>query len=179
MKHHTVNLSLSDNSHNYTKPHGALLFSLFFLFWKNESSITEPFCVLCPYAYLPYKLVNTWRDLYGTFCIDLGNKTHFIGVYHKPLLPLLGNGSVNTFPWQGRTVGGVVFYAVRIVSKGNKQLVLRTSCIIYCNQKYRCSRRQIIGWMINVELENIWKRNNFTKIEIPSQQLPGTMEKNH
>jgi hypothetical protein len=32
------------------------------------------------------------------------------------LLSLLGNGSVNTFPWQGGIIYGVVFYAVRVVS---------------------------------------------------------------
>jgi hypothetical protein len=43
-------------------------------------------------------------------------------------LPLLGNGSVNTFSRQRRIVGGVVFCAVRVVSKESRRLVLtRTS----------------------------------------------------
>jgi hypothetical protein len=31
-------------------------------------------------------------------------------------LSLLGNGSVNTFPWQGRIIGDVIFYAVQSIS---------------------------------------------------------------
>jgi hypothetical protein len=45
-----------------------------------------------------------------------------------PLL-LLGNISVKTFPRQRRTVGGVVFYAVHVVSKESRPFgLLRTSC---------------------------------------------------
>jgi hypothetical protein len=44
-------------------------------------------------------------------------------------LSFLGNNSVKTFPWQQRVVGGVVFYAVRVVSKANMSLVHpRTPC---------------------------------------------------
>jgi hypothetical protein len=44
-------------------------------------------------------------------------------------LSLLGNNSVKTFLRQQRTVEGVVFYAVRVVSKEIGRLVLpRTSC---------------------------------------------------
>jgi hypothetical protein len=32
-------------------------------------------------------------------------------------LPLLGNGSENTFPLQRKIIGGVAFYAILIVSK--------------------------------------------------------------
>jgi hypothetical protein len=39
-------------------------------------------------------------------------------------LSLLGNGSVSTFPWQRGTVGGVVFYAVRVVWKESRRLVV-------------------------------------------------------
>jgi hypothetical protein len=39
-----------------------------------------------------------------------------VGLFVHPL-SLLGNGSVNTFPRQGGIVGGVVSYAVRVVSK--------------------------------------------------------------
>jgi hypothetical protein len=42
---------------------------------------------------------------------------------------LLGSGSVNSYPRQQRIVGGVVFYAVRVVSKESGRLVLtRNSC---------------------------------------------------
>jgi hypothetical protein len=44
-------------------------------------------------------------------------------------LSLQGSGSVNTFPWQWRIVGGVIFYAVRVVSKESRRLILpKTSC---------------------------------------------------
>jgi hypothetical protein len=32
-------------------------------------------------------------------------------------LSLLCNGLVNTFLWQQRTVGGIIFYVVRVISK--------------------------------------------------------------
>jgi hypothetical protein len=48
-----------------------------------------------------------------------------------PLL-LLGHGSAKTFPRQCRIIGGVVFYAVRVVAKERKRLVLtRTSCLFF------------------------------------------------
>jgi hypothetical protein len=44
-------------------------------------------------------------------------------------LSLISNKSVKTFPWQ-INVGGIVFYAVPIVSKESRRLVLpRTSCL--------------------------------------------------
>jgi hypothetical protein len=45
-------------------------------------------------------------------------------------LSLLFN-SVKTFPWEGRIVGGVVFYAVRVVTKEGRRLIVpRTSCLM-------------------------------------------------
>jgi hypothetical protein len=46
-----------------------------------------------------------------------------VGQLRSPLL-LLGNGSVNTSPRQLRNVGGVVFFAARVVSKESRLLVL-------------------------------------------------------
>jgi hypothetical protein len=48
-------------------------------------------------------------------------------------LSLLRNGSVKTFPRQGRIVGGVVFYEVCIVSKESGRLGLpeRSVCITF------------------------------------------------
>jgi hypothetical protein len=41
--------------------------------------------------------------------------------------------SVNTFPRQRRIVGGIVFYAVNVLSKESRRMVLtRTSCYILC-----------------------------------------------
>jgi hypothetical protein len=46
-----------------------------------------------------------------------------------PLL-LLGNNSVKTFPRERKIVGGIVFYAVLVVSKESTRLVLpRVSCV--------------------------------------------------
>jgi hypothetical protein len=48
-------------------------------------------------------------------------------------LSLPGKNSVKTLPRQRKIVGGVVFYAVRVVSKESRRLVLRiTSCFIIC-----------------------------------------------
>jgi hypothetical protein len=59
----------------------------------------------------------------------LWNESVGLSVYP---LSLLGNGSVKTFRRQWRIVGGEVFYAVRIVSKENRRLVLpRNSCILF------------------------------------------------
>jgi hypothetical protein len=50
------------------------------------------------------------------------------------LLSLLGNNSEMTFPQQQRFFGGVIFYAVSVVSKERRQLVLpRSSCSLYCD----------------------------------------------
>jgi hypothetical protein len=49
-----------------------------------------------------------------------------------PLL-LLGNNSVKTFTRQRRIVGGVVFYAVRVVPKESRRLVFPRT---YCSCKY-------------------------------------------
>jgi hypothetical protein len=52
-------------------------------------------------------------------------------VYPCSPLSLLSNASANTLPQQQKTFGGVVFYAVYVVSKESKQLVLpRTSYIL-------------------------------------------------
>jgi hypothetical protein len=48
-------------------------------------------------------------------------------VTYQRSLSLQGNGSVNTFPPQRRIVG-VVFYAVRVVSKESRRSVLPRTC---------------------------------------------------
>jgi hypothetical protein len=47
---------------------------------------------------------------------------------------LLGNGSVSTFPWQRRIVGGVVFYAARVISKQSRRLILTKTCCLMLKQ---------------------------------------------
>jgi hypothetical protein len=51
-------------------------------------------------------------------------------------LSLLGNGSVNTFPWRRRIVGSIVLCAVCAVSKeGRLVVLLRTSCyFMHCTR---------------------------------------------
>jgi hypothetical protein len=44
-------------------------------------------------------------------------------------LSLLGNSSVKMFTWLRRIFGGVVFYAVRVVSKASRLLVLRKTSV--------------------------------------------------
>jgi hypothetical protein len=61
---------------------------------------------------------NNWR-IVGRVCLWVCVCIH---------LPLLDNNSVKTFPPHRRAVGGVVFYAVRVLSKESRRLVLpRTS----------------------------------------------------
>jgi hypothetical protein len=50
---------------------------------------------------------------------ELMSAAYFVNPSHQSvsvcdLLPLLGHGSVKTFPWQRRIVEGVVFYSVRV-----------------------------------------------------------------
>jgi hypothetical protein len=62
--------------------------------------------------------VSYQSRVYGSLCVSIP-------------LSLEGNGSVNTFSPQQRIVGGVVFYAVCVASKENRQIVqTRTSCIM-------------------------------------------------
>jgi hypothetical protein len=37
------------------------------------------------------------------------------------ILSFTDNGLVNTFPWQQRTVGGIMFYSVHVISKERRQ----------------------------------------------------------
>lgn len=51
-------------------------------------------------------------------------------------LKLLGDKQAKTFQWQRRIVGHVVFYAVRVVSKERRRLVVpKTSCIIFFSEQ--------------------------------------------
>lgn len=55
-----------------------------------------------------------------------------VGLYIP--LSLLGNSSERTIPLQQRFFEGVIFYAVSVVSKERRQLVLpRSSCSFYCD----------------------------------------------
>jgi hypothetical protein len=43
-------------------------------------------------------------------------------------MSLLGNNSIKTFPQLRRIVEGVVFYAVRVITKESRNVVRRTAC---------------------------------------------------
>jgi hypothetical protein len=66
--------------------------------------------------------------------MGLGTTNHCIGKEHQQFIGLdgimlLGNSLINIFPWQRRTVGGVIFHAVCVISKESRRLMLtRTSC---------------------------------------------------
>jgi hypothetical protein len=89
----------------------------------------SPDCLWLP----PPLSFNVWIYLYGIWA-------HLNGALHKslpsvrvsvfvPLLSLLRNGSLNTFPQQQGIVGSIVFYEVRVVSKEIRRSVLpRNSC---------------------------------------------------
>jgi hypothetical protein len=127
-----------------------ILFSLLSLLWKNKSSLVQsPYslCVSC--LCVPhYQLLNAWTNLYETWYLYHGTWAYLNGVLHKSL------PSVCMYIWYPTTVAGqrlgkkcyrgneytrnnrrlvrrVVFYAVHVVSKESRRLVLpRTSCLI-------------------------------------------------
>jgi hypothetical protein len=72
--------------------------------------------------HVPAATKNCWwcRFLCGPYLI----KGESVGLCIP--LSLLGNNSVKAFPRQRRIVGGVIFYAVRVLSKG-ESLIRRTS----------------------------------------------------
>jgi hypothetical protein len=77
-------------------------------------------------------------------------------------LSLLGNNSVKTLPRQRKIVGGVVFYAVYIVSKQSRRLVLpRTSCsltlLFLYSTIFMAIQHQISRWLVNSKFEKMWK----------------------
>jgi hypothetical protein len=83
------------------------------------------------------------RRIVGRVCLWVCLCTHLL---------LLGNSSVNTFPWQRRFVGGVVFYAVRVLSKESRRIVLpRTSCCkVWCtiNHKLRSVKHVLFYYTV-------------------------------
>jgi hypothetical protein len=115
---------------NYTL---SVLFSLLSLFRKNRSRLMRKPCCLCVYV-SPNRLLNGWPNLYETWYVYHGTWAHINAYLTNPsrqsvclyvYFPVLWihNASVNTFPRQWRNVGGVVFYAVRVVSKKSCPLV--------------------------------------------------------
>jgi hypothetical protein len=58
-----------------------LFFSLLSLFWKNKIRLMRSRCCLC--AYPPQQLLNTWTNLYDTWCIHHGTCAHLNGLLCK------------------------------------------------------------------------------------------------
>jgi hypothetical protein len=94
-----------------------------------------------------------WQRIHGTvkelleasFSIRSVSSQRSRSVCLRIPLPLLGKGSVNTFPRQSSIVGGVVSYAVRVVSKESLLLDLtRFSCffIIITSEAWPLHNRQ-------------------------------------
>jgi hypothetical protein len=168
----------------------------------------------------PHQLLNAWTNLYETWYVYHGSV--------RRCIPLLDNGSVDTFPWQQihattkncwrrrflygpcrikvesvglsvyplfprqrRIVGGVVFYAVRVVSKEIRRLVLhRTSCLILhmlqviFRLNWFCERSSIVGLFYEDRL-CLDERGNFvlsthTKpLRVPVSLVTASSERGH
>jgi hypothetical protein len=78
--------------------------------------------------------MNTWNKeelLYASFSVwSVSYQRRVCGVCLCIPLPLQGNGSVHMLLQQWRILGGVIFYAVHVISKESRWLVLpRTSCL--------------------------------------------------
>jgi hypothetical protein len=104
---------------------------------KSFSSVSVSACT-SPLSLLGNGLVDTlpWQRIHATeqlleasFSIRHVSYQRSVCGSDCVSLPLLGNGSVNTFPRQRGIVGGLVFYAVLVVSKESRRLLLtRASC---------------------------------------------------
>jgi hypothetical protein len=119
------------------------------LFWKSKSRLMRSLSCLFVYV-IPHQLLNAWTILHETWYIYHGTWSHLNCILHKSfpsvcvsvrvcvsLLSFPGNGSVkkryrcNEYTrknWE--IVEGTVFYAVRVVSKESRRLVVcRFSCL--------------------------------------------------
>jgi hypothetical protein len=104
------------------------MFSLLFLILRTESWFRKSLCCLCV---CPPTNPVTVGCLAEPICMKLG--MHGTWAHQSlpsvcvsvcvSLLPLLDNGSVNTFPQQRRIVGDGVPYAVRAISEESTKLI--------------------------------------------------------
>jgi hypothetical protein len=113
--------------------------TLLSLLWRKKQAYVITLLSVC-LCITPHQLLKAWTSLHETWYAYHGAWTYLNGTLHKSLssvcvsvcvylLSLLGDGSVKTFPRQQRIVGGVIFYAVRVISKESRRLVLpRCSC---------------------------------------------------
>jgi hypothetical protein len=107
--------------------------------------------------------VNVWTNLYETWYVYRGSWTHLGNVLHKSLpsvcvsvcsifrISLQGNGSVKTFPPQLIIVGGVIFYALRVIRKQ-----ANSSCKNFftnpCRQLLATEDNSVVLWKREVEI---------------------------
>jgi hypothetical protein len=83
-----------------------VLITILFIFWKNKSRVMISTCCLCVWE-SPLSVFKAWANLYKIWCtlapepilLHKSRSSVFVPVC-KSLLSLLGNGLVNTFPWQ-------------------------------------------------------------------------------
>jgi hypothetical protein len=61
-------------------------------------------------------------------------------------ISLIGKGSMNTFPRQRRMSGDVILYAIPVVSKKNRRVILSIAC--YCMLLHKYSRNQWPNWNV-------------------------------
>jgi hypothetical protein len=103
-----------------------------------HKSLPRSICMCIPPSLLGNGSIDTfpWQQIHATieefleasFSIrSVSYQRRVCGCLCIPL-PLLGNGSVNTFLRQRRIVGDIFFYAVRVLSKESRRLVLTRTC---------------------------------------------------
>jgi hypothetical protein len=99
-------------------------------------------------VYPPYRLLNAWINIYDTWYVHHDTWAHLNGVHHKSLpstgvsvyvSPIVARQRLSKKSYRGniytrdngRIVGRVTFYAVRVISKEIRWLfLLRTSCFL-------------------------------------------------
>jgi hypothetical protein len=136
------------------------IFSLLYLFWKNESMLCTYFektkvCCLCVNP--PYKLLNAWTNLYETWYVCHGTWAHLSGVLHKSLpsvcvslcvsvLLLLGKGSVKCIPpFVARQLLGKHVPAAKSTRNNNRivgHVCLCTTLLLVSNSSVKMLLRQ-------------------------------------
>jgi hypothetical protein len=148
----SCSLCVSESLHiNFWVPEPVFMELGMYMYIKTSESISGAYLInishqsVCLYVYHAYTcLVKAWLN--WSFLVLLGNcwvnsflrqrtcnnrrivRCVYLWVCLRICLSLLGNNSVKTFPQQ-RRIGDAVFYAVRVVSKEIRWLVLpRVSC---------------------------------------------------
>jgi hypothetical protein len=135
----------------------SILFNLLSLFWKNKSRLIISPCCLCIPP--PINFLIAWTNLYETWYVNISwhlnpsqrrtSKIPLISPCVCMCIPLIvarqrlgKHVPMATNTRNIRNVGGVIFYAVRVVSKESRRLIhirRRQVTDIIC--------RRDVGWM--------------------------------